>query len=90
MKEIFKALSILGVVALLIAPTEVYAGTYVNGYTKRDGTYVQGHYRSSPNSKRYDNYSSRGNTNPYTGKKGTKRNEFSSPPKYNKSYGLGY
>ena len=51
----------------------VYAGdTYVQGYTKKDGTYVQGHYRSSPNSTSTDNWSTKGNTNPYTGKAGTK------------------
>lgn len=29
------------------------------------------HYRSTPNSSRYDNYSTKGNYNPYTGKKGS-------------------
>jgi len=33
----------------------------------------QGHYRSSPNSTQRDNYSTYGNTNPYTGQRGTKR-----------------
>jgi len=56
------------------------ASNYVNSYVKRDGTYVQGHYRSSPNSSRYDNYSTKGNYNPYTGKQGTK-----SPYNYNSS-----
>jgi hypothetical protein len=45
--------------------------TLVRGYTKKDGTYVAPHYRSAPNSSRLDNYSTRGNYNPYTGKKGT-------------------
>lgn len=49
-----------------------FADTYVNGYYKKDGTYVAPHYRSSPNGSTYDNYSTRGNTNPYTGKRGTK------------------
>lgn len=48
------------------------AATRVRGYYKPStGTYVQPHYRSSPNSSRYDNYSTRGNYNPYTGKKGS-------------------
>lgn len=71
--------------AVMVMP--VFADTYVKGYTRKDGTYVQGHYRSDPNQYRYDNYSSQGNTNPYTGKNGTQRNEFSNPPAYNKSYG---
>lgn len=66
-----------------------YADQYVRGYTRSDGTYVQPHYRSDPNQYRYDNYSSQGNTNPYTGERGSQPNEFSSPPVYNKSYGSG-
>lgn len=49
------------------------ADVYVEGYTRKDGTYVKGHYRSAPNNKTSDNFSSYGNVNPYTGKLGTKR-----------------
>lgn len=42
----------------------------VNGYYRKDGTYVQPHYRTAPNSTNRDNFSTRGNTNPYTGKPG--------------------
>ena len=49
------------------------AQVYVNGYTRSNGTYVPGHYRSSPNSTQRDNYSAYGNANPYTGKRGTNR-----------------
>lgn len=45
--------------------------TYVSGYSKSNGTYVQGYYRTTPNSTRNDNYSTIGNVNPYTGKSGT-------------------
>ncbi|MDR2119393.1 MAG: hypothetical protein LBP64_00780 [Tannerella sp.] len=48
------------------------AQVYVEGYYRKDGTYVRPHYRSSPNGSVYDNYSTKGNVNPYTGKKGTK------------------
>lgn len=50
--------------------TIAFADTYVSGYYRSNGTYVKPHYRSSPNSSQYDNWSSKGNTNPYTGKKG--------------------
>jgi len=50
---------------------------YVRGYTKKDGTYVQPHYRTSPNSTKSDNYSTKGNYNPYTGKEGTKNDDTS-------------
>lgn len=65
---------------------QALADNYVKGYTRKDGTYVQPHYRSESNSIKYDNYSSQGNSNPYNGNQGYQRNEFSSPPSYNKSY----
>lgn len=40
------------------------------GYTK-NGTYRQPHHRTAPNKTKMDNYGTKGNTNPYTGKKGT-------------------
>jgi len=43
----------------------------VNGYYKKDGTYVQPHYRSNPDGNPYNNWSFPGNTNPYTGKTAT-------------------
>jgi len=48
------------------------ADTYVKGYTRKNGTYVAPHYRSSSNSTAKDNWSTKGNVNPYTGKRGTK------------------
>lgn len=39
----------------------------VNGYYRKNGTYVQPHYRSSPDGNPYNNYSFPGNFNPYTG-----------------------
>lgn len=48
----------------------VEARVSVRGYTRSNGTYVQPYSRTSPNSYKFDNYSSRGNYNPYTGKKG--------------------
>lgn len=46
--------------------------THVRGYSKKDGTYVQPHFRSSSNNTQHDNWSTKGNVNPYTGKEGTK------------------
>ncbi|MBS1972314.1 MAG: hypothetical protein JSU04_18555 [Bdellovibrionales bacterium] len=45
---------------------------HVNGYTKKDGTYVAPHERSAPNNTKLDNWSHKGNVNPYTGEVGTK------------------
>lgn len=44
----------------------------VIGYTKRDGTYVATHRRTGADSTHSNNWSTRGNINPYTGKKGCK------------------
>lgn len=42
----------------------------VKGYTKSNGTYVAPYYRTAPNSTNKDNFSTKGNTNPYTGTAG--------------------
>jgi hypothetical protein len=66
MKIIFTAF-LLCISALLCA-----ANVSVKGYTRADGTYVAPHMRSSPNGTVSDNWSTKGNVNPYTGKAGTK------------------
>ena len=66
---------ILGLVAITVglASFTATAQTYVNGYFKSNGTYVQGHYRSSPDSSYNNNWSVSPNVNPYTGTKGTRQ-----------------
>ena len=44
---------------------------HVKGYFKKNGTYVKPHYRSRPDGNLFNNWSTKGNTNPYTGKRGT-------------------
>lgn len=68
MKKAIFTIAILMFTLISFAQTS----TYVNGYTRSNGTYVQGYYRTAPNSTRNDNYSTVGNTNPYTGTAGTK------------------
>lgn len=46
--------------------------TRVHSYIKKNGTPVQSHMRSAPNKTKADNYSTKGNVNPYTGKEGNK------------------
>ena len=45
---------------------------FVRSYTTHKGTTVQSHRRTNPDSSRSNNWSTRGNVNPYTGKAGTK------------------
>jgi hypothetical protein len=59
---------IFAILALTALPS---LSAQVNGYMRRDGTYVAPHMRSNPNSSKLDNYSSQGNVNPYTGRQGT-------------------
>jgi hypothetical protein len=68
---------------LLLASGTALADQSVSGYTRQDGTYVQPYHRSAPNGSQYDNYSSQGNVNPYTGQRGTERND-NSPPAYDR------
>jgi hypothetical protein len=58
-------------VALLVLGVAAHAKS-TRGYVKKDGTYVQPHQKTAPNNTKNDNHSTKGNTNPYTGKKGTK------------------
>lgn len=44
----------------------------VKGYYKKDGTYVAPTQATNPNDTKTDNYGSKGNVNPYSGKEGTK------------------
>lgn len=57
---------------LLLISLTAQADVWVKGYHRSDGTYVKGHYRSSPDSSVSNNWSTKGNTNPYTGKAGTR------------------
>jgi hypothetical protein len=44
----------------------------VKAYVKKDGTYVAPTRATNPNKTQRDNFSSKGNVNPATGKEGTK------------------
>lgn len=48
-----------------------FAQTYVRPHVRSDGTYVEGHYRSRPDNSSLNNYSTQGNTNPFTGQQGS-------------------
>lgn len=66
------------VIFLFTNTPQVNAISRIRGYYKPSrGTYVMPHYRSSPNRSKFDNWSTKGNINPFTGKRGYK-----SPFKY--------
>ena len=56
---------------LVVGFTGTAAAEHVNGYYRRNGTYVNGYERSERDDNPYNNYSFPGNTNPYTGVQAT-------------------
>ena len=58
-------------ILLLLITQYTFAQKRTKGYTKKNGTYVAPHHKTKSNKSKHDNYSTKGNTNPYTGKKGT-------------------
>lgn len=70
------------------APSTVnFNTTTVSGYSRSNGTYVQPHVRTMPNSTNWDNFSTIGNSNPFTGSTGYRARDYSSGA-YN--YGAGH
>ena len=67
-----RLLSLAMLLVLLGVAVPAFADdTYVRGHTRKDGTYVQPHFRSAPDGN-LNNWSTQGNVNPYTGKEGTR------------------
>ncbi|MDO8240993.1 MAG: hypothetical protein Q7T51_03385 [Candidatus Moranbacteria bacterium] len=63
---------LIAIFLVLLIPLSVFArDVQVKGYVRKDGTYVQPHYRTAPDSTISNNYSTKGNINPYTGEAGT-------------------
>lgn len=70
MKKTIATLMVLAFIGIMASMTN--AAVSVRGYYRSNGTYVRPHYRSNPDGIRSNNWSTRGNINPYTGKRGTK------------------
>lgn len=87
---------ILTVAMVLAFVSTSMAGERVRGYwkdTNKDGvkdTYIDPYYRSERNNSVWDNYSTKGNINPYTGREGTVdpyKSIYNNPYNYNNPYG---
>ena len=52
--------------------SEAEAADYVRGYYRGNGAYVRPHYRSTRDGNFYNNWSTKPNINPYTGRMGTR------------------
>ena len=63
----------LTLIAITLAASAFGQGYhYNNGYIDRNGMFHPGHYQTNPNNNPWDNWSTRGNYNPFTGKPGTR------------------
>lgn len=84
---------LLGLALVVALSVAADAQTRVRGYYRSNGTYVAPHYRSYSDGSFSNNWSTRGNYNPYTGQPGYR----SYPsyrsydyPSYSPSYRYGY
>ena len=59
--------------AVLLLATVAHAkeSHRVKPHIRKDGTFVEGHRRTNPDRSKFNNFSTEGNTNPFTGKEGT-------------------
>lgn len=69
--QLFKCILLIAVVAIS-SFAFAQKPVKVKGHYRKNGTYVAPTVRSKPNKTQTDNYSSKGNYHPYTGKKGKK------------------
>ncbi|MHC8310044.1 hypothetical protein ACYZUC_10595 [Pseudomonas sp. GT1P32] len=82
-----KGVLIFSTLLLAALTTTAYADKYVTGYTKSSGTYVAPHVRSSADSSYNNNWTVKGNTNPYTGQNGTRQPQYGGSQSYGSSVG---
>ena len=81
----FLTVAILALAAVSLLSDQVFASgpsykvikskpssNYVSGYKRSNGTYVPSHYRSTADRSFQNNWSTKPNSNPYTGKRGTR------------------
>lgn len=70
--KIKTAVIVIMALAFCVSTSEAKSTRVKSGITKT-GTYRPPHLRTSPNKTKVDNWSTKGNYNPYTGKQGTKK-----------------
>ena len=74
-------------VSYSVPSTVNFNTTTVRGYTRSNGTYVESHIRTMPNDTNWDNFSTKSNSNPFTGSTGHRARDYSRDA-YN--YGAGH
>jgi len=59
--------------SVVSAPAMAGGSHAASGHTTKHGTYVPPHQATNPDSSKTNNWSHKGNVNPYTGREGTKK-----------------
>ena len=72
-QQVRKIFGIKTLILLLPLSLMAQSSTKLHGYTKKDVTHVESYHRTKSDGTTKNNYSHKGNTNPYTGKKGNKK-----------------
>jgi hypothetical protein len=72
-----KVIGLLTACLFFFVALSAEADTYVNGYFKKDGTYVEGHYKTTPHDTNWGACSTDGNSNPCTGSDGHRVRDYS-------------
>lgn len=70
-----------------VPSTVNYNTISVSGYSRNDGVYVDSYVRTMPNNTNWDNFSTKGNTNPFTGSTGYRARDYSIDAL---NYGVGH
>jgi hypothetical protein len=65
------ALTLIGAIAVCAASAFGQGYHHNNGYIDSSGVFHPGHYQTNPDNNSWDNWSTRGNYNPFTGLSGT-------------------
>ncbi|MEQ1666472.1 MAG: hypothetical protein ABL927_13975 [Bdellovibrionales bacterium] len=60
------------ILSLIMFSWSAFAAHAVRGYVTKNGTFVAPYIRTNPNITKNDNFSAKGNFNPYSNKKGSK------------------
>jgi len=71
MKKIITGLALVFLLFVFAGSVEAKTVSVRGYYKPSTGSYVMPSYRTSPNKTKLDNYSTKGNYNPYSGKTGT-------------------
>jgi hypothetical protein len=65
--------TIISLIILQFIANSALAYVGVKGHFKKSGGYTRPHYRTNPDGHKVNNWSTQGNTNPFTGKRGYKK-----------------